>query len=108
LAAGSKGEIMIIKLSPQRSDATLRVTKAGDTLVINDISYGFSVVPEGATLPSSAVDCELITGDITRTDGILNVTLVLPHGANPSQSVAFPADLIDPPDGPLVLPGGAA
>lgn len=95
---------MQINLSPQLSDATLTVVKAGDVLTINGEAFDFSVIPEGATLPASAVACEFVTDEVTRTDGVLSVTLLLPHGSNPSPAVAFPAPLVNPPDGPLVLP----
>ena len=86
---------MKIAFSPQRSDAQLIVSKSGDTLIINGIAYDFSVIPDGATLPASAVDCAFITGDITRVAGELHLLLVLPHGANPSRSITFPESLIN-------------
>ena len=95
---------MHITLTPQRSDATLSVSKQGDTLTINGIAYDFSVIPDGATLPASAVDCEYITGNVERINGILHISLILPHGPNPSQAVAFPELLINPADGVLELP----
>ena len=95
---------MHITLTPQRSDATLSVSKQGDTLTINGIAYDFSVIPDGATLPASAVDCEYITGNVERINGILHISLILPHGPNPSQAVAFPELLINPADGALELP----
>lgn len=95
---------MHITFSPIRSDATLIVSKQGDALTINGIAYDFSVIPEGATLPASAVDCEYITGNIERIDGVLHLSLILPHGPNPEQEVAFPAPIINPPDGVLELP----
>jgi hypothetical protein len=99
---------MIIKLSPQRSDTTLQVIKAGDTLTINGVPYNFSVIPEGATLPATATNCSFISGDVARIDGHLQLTLILPIGANPTAAQAFPLAIVDPPDGLLVLPGGAA
>lgn len=95
---------MKIKLNPQRRDDNLSVERQGETLTINGATFDLSVIPEGATLPASAVDCEYLTGDIERIDGVLHLSLVLPHGANPPQSVAFPADIINPPDGVLELP----
>lgn len=95
---------MKIKLNPQRRDGTLVVSKQGETIVFNGIAFDFSVIPDGATLPASAVDCEYITGDIERIDGVLHLALVLPHGPNPLHAVAFPADIINPPDGVLELP----
>ena len=95
---------MKITLTPQRRDDTLAVSKQGDTLTINGTAFDFSVIPEGATLPASAVDCEFITGNIERINGVLHISLILPHGPNPSQEVAFPAPIINPPDGVLELP----
>ena len=95
---------MNIILNPQRRDDTLTVSKSGDTLTINGTAYAFSAIPEGATLPASAVDCEYIAGNIERINGVLHLSLILPHGPNPSQDVAFPATIINPPDGVLELP----
>ena len=95
---------MQITLIPQRSDDTLTASKSGDTLTINGIAYDFSVIPDGATLPASAVDCEYITGNVERINGVLQISLILPHGPNPSQAVAFPEPLINPADGVLELP----
>lgn len=95
---------MHIKLSPTRSDAPLSISKQGDTLTINGIAYDFSVIPDGATLPASAIDCEYITGNVERINGVLHISLILPHGPNPSQEVAFPAPIINPADGVLELP----
>ena len=95
---------MHITLNPQRRDDTLTVSKSGDTLTINGIAYDFSVIPDGATLPASAVDCEYITGNIERINGVLHISIILPHGPNPSQEVAFPAPIVNQPDGVLELP----
>ena len=95
---------MNITLNPQRRDDSLTVSKQGNTLTINGTAYDFSIIPDGTTLPASAVDCEYITGNIERINGVLHIPLILPHGPNPSQEVAFPAPLINPPDGALELP----
>ena len=95
---------MQIKLSPQRRDDALTVSKQGDALTINGAAYDFSAVTEGATLPASATGCEFITGNIERIAGVLYLTLLLPHGTDPSQAVCFPSPFINPADGPLELP----
>lgn len=95
---------MNITFSPQRRDETLAVSKQGDTITINGTPFDFSVIPDGATLPASAVDCEYITGNIERVNGVLHISLILPHGPNPSQEVAFPVPIINPADGALELP----
>lgn len=95
---------MNITLIPQRRDDAIVVSKSGDTLTINGVAYDFSVIPNGATLPASAVDCEYVTGDVERINGVLQISLIIPHGPNPSQDVAFPEPLINPADGVLELP----
>jgi len=95
---------MKINLSPQRRDDTITVTKQGDTLTINGTAYDFSVVPDGATLPKEATDCAWLASDVERIDGVLHLTLLLPHGANASQAARFPQPIINPADGVLELP----
>jgi hypothetical protein len=95
---------MFIKLSPQRRDDALTVIKDGDKLRINGDLFSFISLPDGATLPAGEVPCEWISGPVERIDGDLRLTLILPHGQNPSEAVAFPAPLIDPPDGELAIP----
>jgi hypothetical protein len=95
---------MQIKLSPQRRDDTLSVTKQGDTLTINGAEYDFSVVPDGATLPKEATDCAWLASDVERIDSVLHLTLLLPHGANASEAARFPQPIINPADGALELP----
>lgn len=95
---------MKISFSPQRRDYDLRIVKSGDTLNIDGIDYDFSVIPDGAILPRDAVDCEWIASDVERVSGALQLTILLPHGPNASESARFPAPIIDPSDGPLELP----
>ena len=95
---------MKITLSPQRRDDTLTVTKQGDTLTINGTAYDFSVIPDGATLPEDATDCEWLASDVERIDGVLHLTLLLPHGANASEAARFPQPIINPANGELELP----
>lgn len=95
---------MIIDLSPQRRDDLLEVTKAGDVLTINGVALDFSTLPEGATIPAGEVPCEWLVGAVERIAGELYLTIILPHGPSPSQHVAFPPPLIDPPDGTIALP----
>ena len=95
---------MRIKLNPQRRDDQITVIKSGDILTVNGEVFDFSVVPEGATLPANAISSEFFSGPVERIDGVLHLTLTLPHGANPVEAVAFPADIINPPDGEIELP----
>lgn len=95
---------MQIKLNPQRRDDSLTVVKQGDTLIVNGTEYDFSAVPEGATLPADAIDSDFFSGDVSRIDGVLHLTLTLPHGPNPQHHVAFPEPIINPVDGEIALP----
>ncbi|RVG97589.1 hypothetical protein [Sinorhizobium meliloti] len=99
---------MQISLSPQRRDDALTVAVAGDVLTVNGASFDFSALPDGASIPAGEIPCEWMVGPVERVAGVLRLTLILPHGANPSQAVAFPASIIDPPDGPLALPADPA
>jgi hypothetical protein len=105
---------MKIILSQQRRDDALTVTKQGDALTINGTEYDFTDLPEGATLPLYStdengdsiknIDCEWIVSDVQRTNGELELTLLLPHGANASEAARFPEPIIDPANGELELP----
>lgn len=95
---------MKISLSPQRRDDTLTVTKGGDTLTINGATFDFSVIPDGATLPAEAVDCEYIVDKIERINSELHLTLLIPIGPDASEAARFPEPITDPADGPLELP----
>ena len=95
---------MKINLSPSRREDTLTVKKAGDRLRINGKLFNFNPLPEGATIKASTIPCDWICGDVTRINGEIELTLVLPHGANPSEAVAFPAPLENVPDGIVALP----
>ncbi|MFN4131275.1 MAG: hypothetical protein ACK4GC_15875 [Paracoccaceae bacterium] len=95
---------MQITLSPMRRDDVLTLHRAGDILTINGEAFDFSPLPEGATLPREAVDCDWLASDVTRTGGALHLTLILPHGAEAPPETLFPAPVIDPANGPVELP----
>lgn len=95
---------MRIHLSPIRSDESLAVSRAGDVLTINGEPFDFSAIPDGASLPADAVASAFVVGTVERVAGELRITLMLPHGPNPPASMAFPADIVDPADGPIILP----
>jgi len=95
---------MIINLSPTRSDRALEITKTGETLTINGTPYDFSQLPNGATLPKEAIDCEWIVSDVNRVNGEIELTILLPHGANASHEARFPEPIIKNDDGQVVLP----
>jgi hypothetical protein len=95
---------MIIQFSPQLRGDVLMVVKRGDVLTINGEDFDFSGLPDNSFLPAEYVPCEFVVGRVERMAGELTVTLLLPHGANPSQAVAFPAPIMDVPDGEIAIP----
>lgn len=95
---------MLINFSPIRDDRTLEVSKVGDTLTINGESFDFTQLPEGATLPNEAIGCEWIVSDVHRVNGQIELTILLPHGANASESARFPTPINMTTDGQVVLP----
>jgi len=95
---------MKLILFPQRRDETLTITKQGDVLTINGAEYDFSQLSDGGALPADAVNSEFVIGSVERVNGELELTLLLPHGANASEAARFPQPIIDPADGEVELP----
>lgn len=62
---------MKIKLSPIASNARTTIEVQGDTLIYNDVSYDFSVIPNGAEVEAEAP----AIGVIRRVDGVIEITL---------------------------------
>ena len=94
---------MQISLIPQRQDRPLTVFKSGDILTINGEAFDLSGIPDGATLPQSAMVCDWLASDIERIGGVLHLTLILPHGAHAPQETLFPQPL-SAQDGAISLP----
>jgi hypothetical protein len=95
---------MIIKLSPIRCDKVLEVYKSGDVLTVNGVDYDFSFMVDYDTLQADAIQSEWFLGEVTKEDGELTLTLMLPIPANYSQEQAFPVDLVNVPDGLVAFP----
>ena len=101
---------MKIILSPMRHDAQLILSKSGDVLTLNGETFDFTDLPNGATLPRSAISSDWFAGDVTRADaaegetGELTVPLILPHGYNAPEATRFPTPLENVADGPVTLP----
>lgn len=95
---------MHITFSPQRRDDALTLEKTGDRLRINGELFNFGPLAEGDTVPEGEVPCDWIVGPVERIDGQIHLTLILPHGPNPSQAVAFPEPITVTEDGPIVVP----
>lgn len=95
---------MHITLSPQRSDDALQISTAGDVLTLNGVALDFTQLPEGATLPRSAIVCDWIAGDVQRINGVLHVPLLLPIAADSGEAARFPEPITVTIDGPVELP----
>lgn len=95
---------MRILLSPQVREGGLHLARIGDVLTINGAAFDFAPLAEGQTLPAEAVGCDLILSDIVRRDGTLHLELVLPITGDAPEEARFPAPIVDPPNGNIVLP----
>lgn len=96
---------MKINLSPQRRDEKLKVEVTGDRIRINGELFNFNPLEEGDSVPHDVIPCEWITGDVSRKGGEIEITLILPHGPNPPQEVAFPSPIQVVEDGPVNIVG---
>ena len=95
---------MNITLTPQIGPDSLTLSKAGDILTINGDTFDFSFIEEGDVLPQDAVECPLLASDVTRTDGSLVLTLILPIKNTSSDAAKFPAPILNAPDGDIEVP----
>lgn len=96
---------MRISFSPQRRDDTLVLEKSsGDRLRVNGELLNFNPLAEGDTIPAGAIPCEWIVGPVQRIGGEVCLTLILPHGANPSAATACPEAVVVEADGPIAVP----
>ena len=96
--------MMRIVLSPMRRDDTMQIAVADDAIKINGVDFDFSQLQPGSTLPREAIDCPWFAGDITRIDGVLQVSLVLPNGPDASHAARFPQPINVAKNGPVELP----
>jgi len=101
---------MQISFSPFRSDAALTLSRQGDVLTIDGADLDFGPLPEGAVLPREAVNCDWLASEVTRIDGVIHLTLLLPHGPIPwpappeAHAVTHPEPILVTADGPILLP----
>jgi hypothetical protein len=95
---------MKITFSPCRMDAVLAASIDGDTITLNGQAVDLSGVAEGAAVDAETLGCDWITGQVSRADGVLCVTLILPHGADAPQEALFP-EPVEAGDGPVAVPG---
>lgn len=96
---------MHISFVPQRRDDRLTLEKtAGDRLRINGALFNFNTMNDGDVIPAGVAPSDWIVGPIEKIDGEVRITLILPHGPNASQPVAFPEPITVTADGPIAVP----
>lgn len=96
-----------IKLSPINASEHLAAIVVEDTIILNGVELDFSPLGEGDVLPAAAIDSPWIASDVTRTDGVICLTICLPHGANAPRETLFPVAFDVPMTvmaGPVPLP----
>lgn len=96
---------MRISFSPQRRDDALALELVSlDRICINGELFNFGPLNEGDIIPAEGTPCEWIGGPVERVDGEIHLTIILPHGPNPSQGVAFPEPIQANVIGPIAIP----
>ena len=95
---------MKITFSPIRHDEQLTIQRDGDALILNGTPFDFTDLPDGATLPQDAISGQWFAGDVQRIDGVLHLTILLPHGAKAPHETLFPEPITVTADGPVTLP----
>ena len=95
---------MVINFKPQRRDESLSLEKQGDILIVNGVPFDFSPLPDEATLPAEAIGSNWFCGPVDRISEELHLTLILPHGPNPSAAAAFPEPITVSANGPVEVP----
>lgn len=96
---------MKILFSPQRRDDVLALEKIeDDVLSVNGNLFDFSTLNEGDTIPADEIPCDWIVGSVSRIGGVIHVTVILPHGPNPSRDLAFPQPIFISNNGHIMIP----
>ena len=97
---------MNINFTPQLRDGTLELSKMGNVLAVNGIEYDFSPLENDDEIHSSAIESEFISGVVTRKEGVINLTIILPITVDATHEQCWPTPQFNIPDGPITLPGG--
>ena len=95
---------MIINFVPIQVDYDITIERRGDSIVIDGEEFDFSPLPEGARLPISAISSTHFSGNVSRVNGLINMSIRLPHGPNASYDRRYIEAVINPDNGPLDLP----
>ena len=94
---------MHIRFSPQFRPDKLELEVAGKRIRVNGELFNFNGLNDGDSIEASNIPCEWLIETVECVDGEIHLTVLLPHGTNPSQAVAFPEPMIVG-DGPVSIP----
>lgn len=96
---------MILNFSPVRMDEVLKVSTLGDSIILNDETFDFSPLQAGDALPKEAIASKWFCGDVFKdAQGVLNISLLLPHGGDAPEATRYPNQLVVDEDGDVTLP----
>lgn len=95
---------MKISFSPIRSDEQLNMFLDAEILTINGTPYDFSALAEGEVLTQDSLGCDWLASDVTRVNGEVELTLILPHVADAPHQILFPAPIEQVQDGEIRVP----
>lgn len=91
-------------LSPVRGNAPRSLSRQGAILTVDGIPFDFSLLGEGDSLPPEAVAGGWLVSDVVRNDGVLHLTVALPHASVAPPETLFPKPLHVTEDGSVDLP----
>ncbi len=74
--------MILVTLTPQRSDAQYTITADGDVLTVGEQVLDFSALADGESIPADEVGCDAIVSDVTRSGGDIHLTVIAPYGAD--------------------------
>lgn len=98
---------MKLKFTPCRADKTLTAFVSGDKITLNGVELDFGMLPEGALLPASAIDNPWVSSSVERVDGVIQLSLLIPHGPDAPDETRFPSNFdtfLTAGDGPVPIP----
>lgn len=94
---------MKITFIPQRRDDVLELSKQGDVLTVSGDVLDFGPLPDGSTLPASAIENPFIYGPVERKEGEICLSLLAPC-KDPEAWKLPPVTVIVTDNGPISLP----
>lgn len=86
---------MEFKFSPCRADEKLEAVVSGDILVLNGVVLDFGSLPDGASIPTDEIDNPWVPSDVERAEGVIRLTLRIPHSLDAPHETRFPTNFND-------------